>query len=111
MSAWETSFVIVAQKKQGERSLRIQERKPCRNENPNLRITAMHSELDGIVTDIVSRDMHLSEILPYRVTEDNKLHVMVHEGIARALSNIVPRRTPNIDGQYWKVRAQYLHVP
>jgi ubiquinone/menaquinone biosynthesis C-methylase UbiE len=101
MSAWETSFVIVAQKKQGERSLLIQERKPCRNENPNLRITAMHSELDGIITDIVSRDMHLSEILPYRVTDDNKLHVMIHEGIARALSNIVPRRSPNIDGKKW----------
>jgi 2-polyprenyl-3-methyl-5-hydroxy-6-metoxy-1,4-benzoquinol methylase len=101
LASWETSFVIVAQKKQGKRSLLIQERKPCRNENPNLRITAMHSELDGIITDIVSRDMHLSEFLPYRITKDNKLHVMVHEGVARALTNIVPRNSPNIDGKKW----------
>ncbi|MEZ5902091.1 MAG: methyltransferase domain-containing protein [Alphaproteobacteria bacterium] len=101
MASWETSFVIVAQKKVGKRSLLIQERKPSRNENSHLRITAMHSEHDGIVTDIVSRDMHLNEILPYRVTDDNKLHVFIHEGVARALCNIVPRRSPNIDGKKW----------
>lgn len=101
MNAMETSFVIVAQKKQGKRSLRIQERKPTRNENPNLKITAMHSEHDGVITDIVSRDMHVSEIMPYRITSDNKLHVMVHEGVARALANVIPRRSPNIDGKKW----------
>lgn len=101
MESWETSFVIVAQKKKGDKSLRIQERKPCKNENPNLRITAMHSEIDGVVMDIVSRDMHLNEILPYRVTEDNKLHIMIHEGVARALANIVPRNSPNLDGKKW----------
>jgi ubiquinone/menaquinone biosynthesis C-methylase UbiE len=101
LNAMETSFVIVAQKKQGERSLRIQERKPTKNENANLRITAMHSEHDGVITDIVSRDMHVGEVLPYRVTEDNKLHVMIHEGVARALANVIPRQSPNIDGKKW----------
>lgn len=101
LNAWETSFVIVAQKKQGKRSLRIQERKPTKNENTTLGITAMHNEYDGVVTDIVSRDLHLAEILPYRVTKDNHLHVIVHEGIARALTNVIPRSSPNIDGKKW----------
>lgn len=101
LPAWETSFVMVSQKKQGKRSLMLQERKPCREENPNLRITAMHSEYDGSVLDIVSRDMHISEIVPYHVTEDNKLHVFVHEGVARALANIVPRNSSNLDGKKW----------
>ncbi len=101
MNTWETSFVIVAQKKSGERSLRLQERKPTTGDNSYLSITAMHSEYDGVVTDIVSRDLHLAEILPYRVTQDNKLHVVVHEGVARALINVIPRRSPNIDGKKW----------
>ena len=99
--SWETSFIKVAQKKKAKNSLLLQERKPSKKENPNLRITAMHSEYDGSVVDIVSRDMHLAEIVPYRVTKDKKLHIVVHEGVARALANIAPRNSPNLDGKKW----------
>lgn len=97
----ETSFLMVAQKTGQQKSLTLQERKPSRKENPNLRIIAMRNEYDGSVLDIVSRDMHITEILPYRVTDDNKLHVYIHEGIPRGLINTVPRQSPNLDGKQW----------
>ncbi len=97
----ETSFVSVIQKAPEQNSLTLEERRPSRSENPALRITAMRNEFDGSITDIVSRDMHISEILPYRVTEENKLHIYVHEGIPRCLANTIPRKGPNIDGKQW----------
>lgn len=97
----ETSYVVLAQKTPERTSLTLQERKPCNKETPHLRITAMRNELEGSIQDIVSRDMHITEILPYRVTSKGKLHVFIHEGIPRALSNTVPRKGPNIDGKKW----------
>lgn len=97
----ETSFVLVAQKTEERQSLTLQERKPSKTENPALRITAMRNEHDGTSLDIVSRDMHITEILPYHITADNKLHVFVHEGIPRCLANTIPRKGPNIDGKQW----------
>lgn len=108
----ETSHVMVAQKTKDKKSLTLQERKPCRNENPNLRIFAMRNEFDGSTMDVVSRDMHITEILPYRITSDNKLHVFVHEGIPRCLINTVPRKGPNIDGKQWSGHmTETLAVP
>lgn len=97
----ETSFVLVAQKTAEKQSLTLQERKPSKSENPSLRITAMRNEYDGTILDIVSRDMHITEILPYRVTSENKLNIFIHEGIPRCLANTVPRKAPNIDGKLW----------
>ena len=101
IGAPETSFIMVAQKASGKQSLTLQERKPCRTENPNLRIIAMRDDIDGGTLDVVSRDMHITEILPYRITEEGRLHVFVHEGIPRGLINTVPRKGPNIDGKQW----------
>ena len=108
----ETSFIIVAQKTADKESLTLQERKPCRKENPNLRIFAMRNEYDGSTVDIVSRDMHITEILPYRVTLEGELKVFVHEGIPRCLANTVPRKGPNIDGKQWSGHmTEALAVP
>lgn len=101
MGSPETSFVMVSQKTPERQSLTLQERKPSKTENPALRITAMRNEHDGTIIDIVSRDLHITEIMPYRVTEDNKLNIFVHEGIPRCLANTVPRKGPNIDGKQW----------
>ncbi len=101
LGAPETSFVFVVQKADNKTSLTLQERKPFHGHAPHLQITAMRNEFDGSLHDIVSRDMHLTEILPYRVTASGKLHVFVHEGVPRGLSNTVPRKGPNIDGKQW----------
>jgi len=92
---------MVAQKTKEKQSLTLQERKPSRRENPNLRIIAMRNEYDGAIVDVVSRDMHITEFLPYRITEDGALHVYVHEGIPRGLINTVQRKGYNLDGKQW----------
>ncbi len=97
----ETSFVLVAQKAADRQSLILQERRPGKADNPNLRITAMRNEIDGKILDLVSRDMHITEILPYRVTEEGKLHVFVHESLPRPLLNTIPRKGANIDRKEW----------
>ncbi len=108
----ETSFVLVAQKIAERQSLTLQERRPSKNENPNLRITAMRNEFDGQITDVVSRDMHITEILPYRITEEGRLHVFVHDSLPRALSNTVPRKRPNLDRKQWSGHmTEALAVP
>jgi trans-aconitate methyltransferase len=108
----ETSHVLVAQKAAEKQSLTLQERKPCRIENPALRIIAMRNEYDGSTLDVVSRNMHLTEILPYYVTMEGALHVFVHEGIPRCLINTVPRKGPNIDGKQWSGHmTEALSVP
>ncbi len=101
MGSPETSFILLAQKTEERHSLTLQERKPSKAENSALRITAMRNEHDSSIVDIVSRDMHITEILPYRITSDNKLHVFIHEGIPRCLANTIPRKGPNIDGKQW----------
>lgn len=108
----ETSFIMVAQKSDNKKSLILQERRPCREENPNLRIIAMRNEIDGSTLDVVSRDMHITEILPYRITGNGRLHVFVHEGIPRGLTNTVLRKGYNLDGKQWSGHmTEALAVP
>ncbi len=97
----ETSFVIVAQKSDDRESLTLEERRPAHNEELELSITGMRDDVTGRMQDVVSRNIHLAEILPYRVTPDGRLHVFVHEGIPRCLANTIPRNGPNIDGKQW----------
>jgi len=97
----ETSFVLVAQKSQERESLTLQERRPSTQFNPHMNIIAMRDSIEGESMDIVTRDLHLCEIMPYRVTEENKLHVYLHQGIPRCLANTIPRKGANIDGKQW----------
>lgn len=108
----ETSFIFVAQKIAEKTSLTLEERKPSKKENPALRMIAMRNEFDGSTMDVVSRDIHITEILPYRVTEDQSLHVYVHEGIPRCLANTVQRKGANIDGKQWSGHmTEALSIP
>lgn len=96
-----TSFITLAQKVGEKKSLHLLERKPSRNPNRSIRITAMRDEIDGRIQDIVSRDQEIVEILPYRVENGKTLKIFVHEGVPRGLVNAVPRNGPNIDGKRW----------
>jgi len=96
-----TSFVTLAQKVGEKKSLLLSERKPSRTPNRTIRVTAMRDEIDGRIQDIVSRDEEIVEILPYRIGENNKLSIFIHDGLPRGLVNAVPRMGPNIDGKRW----------
>jgi SAM-dependent methyltransferase len=96
-----TSYIAVAVKMAERKSLMIAERRPSGTESSKLKITAMRDGETGQIIDIVSRNMELSEIIPYRVDEEGQLKVYLHDGIARSIVGAVPRNGVNIDGRRW----------
>lgn len=96
-----TSFIAVAQKVGERRSLRLQERRPSSKTGSSLRVQAMRNDNDGRLVDIVTRDINITEILPYRVTENGELNIFVHHGVPRGIVNAVPRMGQDLDGKKW----------
>ncbi|MEM6781211.1 MAG: methyltransferase domain-containing protein [Pseudomonadota bacterium] len=96
-----TSFIALAQKTGEKKSLVLTERRPSRQHNGRMTITAMRDDENGGIIDVVSRNVESTEVIPYYVTPENTLRVFVHEGIPRALTNTVPRFTSNLDGKKW----------
>lgn len=97
-----TSFVAVAQKVGPNRSLRLHERKASRSEQGRLKITAVRNEKSGNVTDIISRGIEVSEVIPYHIDEESgRLFVYLNTSLARGLVNAVPRHGRQLDGKKW----------
>ncbi len=96
-----TCYISVAYKMAERKSLYIEERRPSSTDSGNLKITAMRNEKTGEIMDVVSRDLDVSEVLPYRVDEEGRLKIYLHDGIARSIANAVPRGGMNIDGRRW----------
>lgn len=96
-----TCFVAVAYKMQERKSLYIEERRPSITEESRLKITAMRDEKTGRILDVVSRGMNASEIIPYRLDEEGRLKIFLHDGVARSIANAVPRNGINLDGRGW----------
>src|SRR5690606_27450656 len=96
-----TCFIAMAYKMAERKSLNIEERRPSETQQSRLSITAMRDQKTGRPSDVVSRGQDMSEIIPYRIDEENQLKVYLHDGIAKSLVNAVPRRGINIDGRQW----------
>jgi SAM-dependent methyltransferase len=96
-----TSFIAVAQKMTERVSLRLHERRPSQNTVGKVRVNAFRNDIDGRLIDVVSRDVELAEIIPYRVTGEGRLYVFVHEGLPRGIVNAVPRQARNLDEKGW----------
>lgn len=96
-----TSFIALAQKIGEKKSLVLTERRPSRKDTGRMKITAMRDDVEGTIIDVVSRDMEITEVIPYYITADNRLRVFVHEGIPRGLVNTVPRIRSDLDGKKW----------
>lgn len=96
-----TSFIVLAQKIGDRRSLTLSERRPSRKEKSEIRVTAMRDEVTGKIVDVATRDMNVTEIIPYRPTENGRLKIYVHEGIPRAIVNAIQRTGVNLDGKRW----------
>lgn len=97
----QTSYIIVAAKMGERKSLQIQERRPSRTDEGKLKINAMRDNETGQITDVVSRDDKYNEVLPYRIDENGRLKIYLHEGIARSIANTVPRNGVSIDDRRW----------
>ena len=96
-----TSFVAVARKMSERKSLYIEERRPSKALESSLSITAVRDTRTGALIDTVSRNIQVREILPYRVDENGRLKVYLHDGIARSIANAVPRSGINIGQRQW----------
>lgn len=96
-----TCFVAVSYKMAERKSLNIEERRPSIKPDSSLKITAMRNQETGAIVDVVSRDMNVSEVIPYRIDSDGYLKIYLHDGVARSISNAVPRGGTNIDGRRW----------
>jgi SAM-dependent methyltransferase len=96
-----TSFIALAQKTGQERSLRLHERRPGQHDDYKLQINAIKNRKTGVISDIVSTPLSVSEILPYRISAEGELNVFVHDGVPRALANAVPRAGRELDEKIW----------
>jgi len=95
-----TSFISVSRKLPERSSLNILERRVI-DKRGALKVKSLRDERSGHLIDIITRDQEFSEILPYHLSETGKLHIFLHEGIARGIINSVPRSGLNIDGRQW----------
>lgn len=95
-----TSFIAVARKMPERESLVVMERRISEDKG-TLEVRAMRNEKTGELIDIVTRKMEIAEIIPYRVSEDGRLHVLLHDGLVRGIVNAVPRSGLNLDGRQW----------
>lgn len=110
-----TSFIAVARKMPERTSLSILERR-ISHEEGKLKVRAVRDEKSGEVIDIVSRGIETAEIIPYRITDQGRLNIYLHEGIARGIVNTVNRSGINIDGREWSghmiepATVNYSHI-
>ncbi len=96
-----TSFIAVAQKQPERTSLSVKERRITKDKDGVLSVKTLIDQTNGNLTDIVTRDKELAEILPYRISDDGRLYVYLHDGVVRGISNAVKRSGVNIDGREW----------
>lgn len=95
-----TSYILLAQKVEKQKSLNLQERRPSSKGPENLTITTMRNSQTGKFIDIATRDVDVTEVLPYRV-DNGELFIYVHESLPRGIVNAVPRRGKDLDGKRW----------
>lgn len=101
MSAPPTSFIALAQKRAERDSLCLHERRPSSKTSGHIKITSMRDDVSGKLVDIISRDIDVTDVLPYRLGDDGKLYIYLREDVPRALTNAVPRMGDSIDGKRW----------
>ncbi|MCK6418867.1 MAG: methyltransferase domain-containing protein [Alphaproteobacteria bacterium] len=95
-------FIALSVKMAERRSLNFEERRPStRAEDSKLMLTAMRDEKTGKIYDVVSLGQETAEILPYFLDEENRLKIYLHDGLARAVANAVPRAGTHLDGRRW----------
>lgn len=107
-----TSFIAVAQKVGARKSLNLRERRPSQSTQNKILINAMRNDRNGKIIDIATRNLDVTDIIPYRVTGEGQLNIFIHDGLPRGIVNTVPRKGRYIDGKYWSGHmAEAIAVP
>ena len=96
-----TSYIMIAQKVSENKSQLLQERRASRGKAGKIHLNTVRDDKTGEITDIATRDLEIAEVLPYRVTQEGRLKIYLHEDLPRGLVNSVPRVGKNLDGRKW----------
>jgi ubiquinone/menaquinone biosynthesis C-methylase UbiE len=96
-----TNHFIVAQKVADKQSLLLEERRPSTAPASDLRIMVVRDKKTGTVHEMVKRPGEHCDIVPWRVTADNRLVMYVRGGYPRPIVNAVQRGCHNLDGKKW----------
>lgn len=110
-----TSFIAVARKMPEKSSLRIKERR-LSHKKGNIEIHGMRDEHTGDLVDVATRNLEVAEMLPYHITDEGRVYIYLHDGIARGLANAVSRSGLNLDLREWSghmvepIAVDYDHI-
>lgn len=96
-----TNSFIVAQKVSDKQSLIIEERRPSQKPATDLQIMVVRDKKSGKLHELVRRPGEFCDVIPYRVTPDNRLVIYVRSGYPRPIVNAVSRGSSNLDGKKW----------
>ena len=97
-----TGFMMIAQKEEEGRSLRIKERRPSSQEASSMIVTTMKDETTGNLIDIAAKTDHTITLIPFvHDHENNRVQIAMKRGAGTILSNTVLRSGHNIDRRRW----------
>lgn len=98
----DTGFVMVAQKTEEGRSLKIRERRPSVQESQDILVHTLKDEKTGNLIDLAARAHHNITVIPYVLdNQKGRLHIALQKGPHLSLSNTVLRSGHNIDKRRW----------
>ncbi|MBU6476236.1 MAG: methyltransferase domain-containing protein, partial [Alphaproteobacteria bacterium] len=96
-----TNHFIVAQKVADRQSLLLEERRPSPAPAGDLQVMLVRDKKSGVVHELVRRPGEYCDVIPYRVTSDNRLAVYVRSGYPRPIVNAGLHGGHNLDGKKW----------
>lgn len=96
-----TNYFIVSQKVSDKQSLVLEERRPSQKPVGDLQIMIVRDKQSGQLHELVKRPGEYCDVVPYRITPDNRLVIYVRSGYPRPIVNAVHRGSHNLDGKKW----------
>ena len=96
-----TNYFLVAQKVVDKQSLLLEERRPSQAPVGDLQVMVVRDKKSGKLHELVKRPGEHCDIVPYRITPDNRLVVYVRSGYPRPIINAGSRGRHNLDGKKW----------
>ena len=100
-SSMATNHFLVSQKVADKQSLLLEERRPSQKAVGDLQIMVVRDKKSGHLHELVKRPGEYCDIVPYRITADNRLVLYVRGGYPRPIVNAAQRGSHNLDGKKW----------
>lgn len=96
-----TNYFIIGQKVADKQSMILEERRPSQKPVGDLQIMVVRDKISGALHELVKRPGEYCDVVPYRITPDNRLVIYVRSGYPRPIINAVSRGSYNLDGKKW----------